>query len=151
MVESGIPVMGHLGLTPQSIHQLGGFRVQGRSDAEGERLIADARVLEEAGVFSIVLEMVPAELAREITAAVSVPTIGIGAGAWCDGQVLVSNDLLGFDTSFQPRFVKRYAELESPMVHAVEQYVKEVREGTFPGPEHTFHRARKETKIARLY
>jgi 3-methyl-2-oxobutanoate hydroxymethyltransferase len=150
MVAAGIPVMGHLGLTPQSIHTLGGFRVQGRSDAEGERLVADARILEEAGVFAIVLEMVPAELAQAITEAVAIPTIGIGAGPATDGQVLVSNDLWGFDASFHPRFVKRYAQLEEPMVEAVEQYVREVRDGTFPGPEHTFHR-RSEAKVARLY
>jgi len=151
IAEAGIPVMGHLGLTPQSIHALGGFKVQGRSDAESERLIEDAKLLEDAGVFSIVLEMIPAELAKDITAAVHVPTIGIGAGPDTDGQVLVSNDLWGLDASFQPRFVKRYAELENPMVVAVARFVSEVRDGTFPGPEHSFHRARGEAKVARLY
>jgi 3-methyl-2-oxobutanoate hydroxymethyltransferase len=151
IVEAGIPVMGHLGLTPQSIHALGGFKVQGRSDAESERLIEDAKLLEDAGVFSIVLEMIPAELAKDVTAAVHVPTIGIGAGPDTDGQVLVSNDLWGLDASFQPRFVKRYAELENPMVVAVQRYVSEVRDGTFPGPEHSFHRTRGEVKVARLY
>jgi 3-methyl-2-oxobutanoate hydroxymethyltransferase len=151
IVEAGIPVMGHLGLTPQSIHALGGFKVQGRSDAESDRLVEDAKLLEEAGVFSIVLEMIPAEVAREITRAVHVPTIGIGAGPDCDGQVLVSNDLWGLDASFQPRFVKRYAELENPMVTAVSRYVLDVKEGRFPGPEHSFHRARGEAKVTRLY
>jgi 3-methyl-2-oxobutanoate hydroxymethyltransferase len=151
IVEAGIPVMGHLGLTPQSIHALGGFKVQGRSDAESDRLVEDAKLLEEAGVFSIVLEMIPAEVAKDVTAAVRVPTIGIGAGPHCDGQVLVSNDLWGLDASFQPRFVKRYAELENPMVTAVARYVADVREGKFPGPEHSFHRARGDAKVARLY
>jgi 3-methyl-2-oxobutanoate hydroxymethyltransferase len=151
IVRAGIAVVGHVGLTPQSVHALGGFKVQGRSDAESERLIEDAKLLEDAGVFSIVLEMIPAELAKDVTAAVHVPTIGIGAGADTDGQVLVSNDLWGLDASFQPRFVKRYAELENPMVVAVSRFVSEVRDGTFPGPEHSFHRARGEAKVARLY
>jgi 3-methyl-2-oxobutanoate hydroxymethyltransferase len=151
IVEAGIPVMGHLGLTPQSINALGGFKVQGRSDAEGDRLVEDAKLLEAAGVFSIVLEMIPAELAKDVTAAVNIPTIGIGAGPDVDGQVLVSNDLWGFDGSFQPRFVKRYAELENPMVTAVARYVAEVKGGVFPGPEHSFHRTRGEAKVARLY
>jgi 3-methyl-2-oxobutanoate hydroxymethyltransferase len=150
IVEAGIPVMGHLGLTPQSVHALGGFRVQGRSDAEADRIVKDAQALEQAGVFSIVLEMVPHELAEEVSRAVSVPTIGIGAGVGCDGQVLVMNDLLGMDLSFEPRFVKRYARVEEIAIEALGRYVREVKEGAFPGPEHAFTRSR-DPKVARLY
>ena len=150
IVGAGVPVVAHLGLTPQSVHALGGFRVQGQSEAAAERLIQDARAVAEAGAFCVVLEMVPAELAAEITALLDIPTIGIGAGAHCDGQVLVINDLLGLDTRFRPRFVRRFAELEQPIVHAVQGYVSAVREGSFPADEHVFHR-RGEPKIARLY
>lgn len=147
---AGIPVVGHVGLTPQSVHALGGFRVQGQSDEAAERLIQDARAVQEAGAFCVVLEMVPSELAAEITALLDIPTIGIGAGPDCDGQVLVCNDLLGLDTRFRPRFVRRFAELEQPVVHAVQGYVQSVRDGSFPADEHVFHR-RGERKIARLY
>lgn len=151
IVEAGIPVVGHIGLTPQSVNALGGFRVQGRGDDGAAQRLADALAIQEAGAFCIVLEMVPAELAAEVSAALAVPTIGIGAGADCDGQVLVCNDLLGFDSRFQPRFVKRFAELESPMTAAIAAYCDEVRAGTFPGAEHAFHRKKGPRKVARLY
>ena len=138
IVEAGIPVVGHIGLTPQSVHALGGYRVQGRGEAAASQLLRDARALQAAGAALLVMEMVPAPLAAEITAALDIPTIGIGAGADCDGQVLVCNDILGFDARFRPRFVKRYAELEGPMVDAFRAYVAEVRAGAFPAREHTF-------------
>lgn len=150
ITAAGIPVVGHIGLTPQSVHALGGFRVQGQSDEAAERLIQDARAVAEAGAFCLVLEMVPSELAAEITALVDIPTIGIGAGPGCDGQVLVCNDLLGLDTRFRPRFVRRFAELEQPVMDAVQGYVAAVRDNSFPAEEHVFHR-RGERKIARLY
>jgi 3-methyl-2-oxobutanoate hydroxymethyltransferase len=151
IVEAGIPVVGHIGLTPQSVNAIGGFRVQGRGDDGAEKLMEDALAIQQAGAFCIVLEMVPAELAAEVTAALDIITIGIGAGVNCDGQVLVCNDLLGFDSSFKPRFVKRFAELEAPMVEAVGAYVNEVREGTFPAPENSFQRRRGPTRVARIY
>lgn len=126
-----VPVMGHLGLTPQAVHRLGGYRMQGRDPLEAERMVADARALEAAGVFSIVLEFIPAALAREITRAVSVPTIGIGAGPHCDGQVLVSDDMLGW-TESPPSFVKRYAALREQALLAARRFAQEVREGSFP-------------------
>jgi 3-methyl-2-oxobutanoate hydroxymethyltransferase len=134
----GIPVMGHLGLTPQAIHSLGGYRVQGRGDEAATRLLADAQALVEAGCFSIVLECVPRELAKEVTARVPVPIIGIGAGVECDGQVLVLYDLLGMNEEFRPRFVKRYDNLAVRVRTAVDTYIDEVRSGHFPGPEHSF-------------
>lgn len=137
IVEAGIPVMGHLGLTPQSVLEFGGYGLQGRGDA-GERLIEDASLLEQAGAFSIVLEKIPSELARRIRDSVGVPVIGIGAGPHCDGQVLVLHDMLGLVPSFCPRFVKRYAELGEAVTEAASRYCREVREGSFPGPEHTF-------------
>ena len=138
LVGAGIPVMGHLGLTPQSYHQLGGFRVQGREQGAAQRMVDDARALEQAGAYAIVLEGIPMELATQITAAVTVPTIGIGAGAGCDGQVLVYHDLLGMGRSRPPRFVKQYADLGRDIVDAVEAYCREVREGAFPAAEHGF-------------
>ena len=151
IVAAGIPVVGHIGLTPQSVNTLGGWRVQGRSDAAAEQLIQDALAIQDAGAFSLVLEMVPAELAAEVTSALRIPTIGIGAGVGCDGQVLVCNDLLGLDMAFSPKFLKRYAELQSPITQAVSEYVSEVRAGTFPADEHSFHRKNPSKKIARLY
>ena len=151
IVEAGIPVVGHIGLTPQSVNALGGFKVQGRSEAAAEQLLADARAVQEAGAFCVVLEMVPASLAAEVSAALEIPTIGIGAGVDCDGQVLVCNDLLGFDSGFKPRFVKRYAELEQPMVAAVESFVSEVRGGDFPTEDHAFHRKRGPRKVRKIY
>jgi 3-methyl-2-oxobutanoate hydroxymethyltransferase len=138
LVRVGIPVMGHLGLLPQSVHALGGFHVQGRSAEAAQKMVRDAQALEEAGAYSIVLEAIPPDVAAEITAAVRVPTIGIGAGPSCDGQVLVISDLLGLARGQSPRFVKRYAELGDAVVRAVSAYVGEVRGGAFPAPEHTY-------------
>jgi 3-methyl-2-oxobutanoate hydroxymethyltransferase len=142
LVEVDIPVMGHIGLTPQSLHRMGGHKVQGRRSggAPGarERLLDDARALDEAGAFAIVIEGVPAELAGEITRLVSVPTIGIGAGPMCDGQVLVINDVLGLEDRIAPKFVKRYAELGRDALAAAARFVDEVRGGAFPAAEHSF-------------
>jgi 3-methyl-2-oxobutanoate hydroxymethyltransferase len=134
LVSVGIPVMAHFGLRPQSIHQLGGFSIQ----RDREQLLADAKAAEQAGAFSVLLECVPASVAEEITAAVNVPTIGIGAGAGCDGQILVMHDLLGLGTGRVPRHAKAYAELGRTIVDAVTRYRDDVRNGTFPGPEQTF-------------
>ncbi len=139
LVQAGIPVMGHIGLTPQSVHQLGGWRVRGRSSAEADRLIADAEALAEAGVFSIVLELVPIELAAAITARVPVPTIGIGAGPYCDGQVQVWHDILGLFPDLQPKHARRYAEVGALIHQAVAQYVDEVRRRAFPTAAHATH------------
>lgn len=138
LVTSGIPVMGHLGLTPQSVHAFGGYRVQAKKDAAAERLREDARILEEAGAFSVVLECIPAPLAAEVTQQLSIPTIGIGAGAGCDGQVLVMHDLLGLNNAFKPRFVKAYEDLHTRVVGAFRSYAEEVRSGAFPDDEHSF-------------
>jgi 3-methyl-2-oxobutanoate hydroxymethyltransferase len=138
LVESGIPVMGHIGLTPQSVHKLGGYRLVGRTESERERLLADARRLVEAGCFSIVLEMLPRGLAGEVTRSVPIPTIGIGAGPECDGQVLVLPDMLGLNEGFSPGFLKKFAELAPEVRRAVSEYVREVREGRYPGPEHSY-------------
>ncbi len=134
LVEIGIPVMGHVGLTPQSVHQLGGYRRVGSSPEEMERVIEDARILERAGAFSVVLESIPSEVAKTISGELTIPTIGIGAGPHCDGQVLVSYDAFGLYDEFVPSFVKRYAELGSAMVKATEQYIAEVQDGRFPAP-----------------
>jgi 3-methyl-2-oxobutanoate hydroxymethyltransferase len=138
IVAAGIPVMGHLGLTPQSINAFGGFKVQGKTEAAARKLIDDARALEAAGAFSIVLECVPAKLAQLVTDAVSVPTIGIGAGAGCDGQILVYQDMLGLFSDFTPKFVKRFANVGDAMREGFAGYISEVRAGTFPAQEHTF-------------
>jgi len=138
IVASGIPVMGHLGLTPQSVHAMGGFRVQGRTAAEAERLLADARALEAAGVYAMVIEGIPAELAALVTRSVDVPTFGIGAGAECDGQVLVGYDLLGLTPGSTPKFVKRFDEFFSRGVRAARRYAEEVRSSSFPAAEHTY-------------
>lgn len=138
LVRRGVPVMGHVGLTPQSVNTLGGFRARGRGDAEGDAILADARAIAEAGAFSIVVEGVVEGLADRITAAVRVPVIGIGASARCDGQVLVSDDLLGLFSDFKPRFVKRYAELAPQVSAAAAAYADDVRDRRFPGPEHVF-------------
>lgn len=135
LVESGIPVMGHLGLTPQSVHQLGGYRLQGRSDAEATRLRAEAKRLEELGAFSLVLECVPGGLAAEITQALDVPVIGIGAGAGTSGQVLVLNDLLGLDANFRPRFARRYRNGHAEALEALNEYARDVRALRFPARE----------------
>ncbi len=138
LVRAGIPVMGHLGLTPQSIHQIGGYRVQGREKQQQQKIIEDACLLQEAGVFSLVLECVPRELARQITSALRIPTIGIGAGPDCDGQVLVTQDLLGL-TKKTPKFVKCYAQIGDLMKEAFSGYVGEVRSGKFPQDKHSYH------------
>ena len=138
LVENGIPVLGHIGLTPQSIHAMGGYKVQGKTAEDAQQILADAKAIEEAGVFAMVLEGMPAPLASEITAAVGVPTIGIGAGPGCDGQVLVVNDLLGLYGEFKPKFVKRYANLGPEIRNAFAQYKKEVEDGSFPGPENSY-------------
>jgi 3-methyl-2-oxobutanoate hydroxymethyltransferase len=138
IAAAGIPVMAHLGLTPQSVHQLGGYKVQGKGDAAARRMIEDARILEEAGAFALVLECVPAQLAREITESLTISTIGIGAGIHCDGQVLVVNDMLGIFERFTPKFVKKYANLNLQMKEAVRQYCEEVRTGVFPDDIHSF-------------
>ena len=140
LVDVGIPVMGHIGLTPQSVHALGGYRVQGRDDAAADRLKADATALQEAGAFAIVLELVPAPLASQITKALKIPTIGIGAGPACDGQVLVLHDMLGLNDRFSAKFVKRYAALAEDVRDAVRLFAAEVREGRYPGPEHSFEK-----------
>lgn len=137
IVSAGIPVMGHIGLTPQSINQFGGFRPQGRDAEAARRLVEDAQILQEAGCFSIVLEAVPARLARLISTRVEIPTIGIGAGDGCDGQVLVTHDLLGLFDRFTPKFVKKYANLHAEMGRAFIEYKRDVESGTFPGEEHS--------------
>ena len=138
MVGAGIPVLGHIGLTPQDILNLGGYKVQGRNHESASALLADARALEAAGAFAVVLECVPAALAGEITAALSVPTIGIGAGPLCDGQILVTSDLLGMFDRFKPKFVKRYADLWGTTLQALGGYKKEVEEGTFPSSDQSY-------------
>jgi 3-methyl-2-oxobutanoate hydroxymethyltransferase len=149
IIAAEIPVMGHLGLTPQSIHQFGGFKVQGKNKEQAEKLLADALLLEEAGVFALVLECVPAPLAAMITEKLSIPTIGIGAGAGCDGQVLVWHDLLGITQDLKPRFVKNYAHLHDDITGALKQYKAEVEKGQFPAAEHSY--TMKEEEIPRLY
>jgi 3-methyl-2-oxobutanoate hydroxymethyltransferase len=138
MVQTNIPVMGHLGLTPQAVHRLGGYRVQGRNPADAEKIVTHAKILEGAGVFAIVLEAVPAALAREISQKVSVPTIGIGAGPHCDGQVLVLDDLLGFTENPPPRFVRTYASLRGQAAGAVKRFRADVRSGRFPAKKETY-------------
>lgn len=138
MVRVGIPVVGHIGLTPQSVHALGGFKVQGRGEEAAEQLLADALALEQAGAFAIVLEAIPPDLAELVTSQLSVPTIGIGAGVHCDGQVLVCTDLLGMIRGKSPKFAKHFAELGDAVVAAARNYVSEVRAGTFPALEHSY-------------
>ncbi|SDD15725.1 3-methyl-2-oxobutanoate hydroxymethyltransferase [Geodermatophilus telluris] len=137
LADNGVPVMAHVGFTPQSEHALGGFRVQGRG-AGAEQLLADARAVQEAGAFAVVLEMVPAGLAAQVTKELAIPTIGIGAGVDCDAQVLVWPDMAGLTGGRVPRFVKRYADLRGELLRAAREYADEVRSGTFPGPEHSF-------------
>jgi 3-methyl-2-oxobutanoate hydroxymethyltransferase len=139
IVRAGVPVMGHVGLTPQSVHKLGGYVVQGKDAERAQQLIRDAHALEDAGCYALVLECIPAELARLITGQLAIPTVGIGAGPHCDGQVLVYHDLLGLETEFKPRFVKRFAELGEAAAAAVARYVAEVKQGSFPADEHSFH------------
>jgi 3-methyl-2-oxobutanoate hydroxymethyltransferase len=139
ILDAEIPVMGHLGLTPQSIHAIGGFRVQGRAPDAAQALLEDAQALAEAGCFALVLECVPDEVARLVTEAVPVPTIGIGAGPWCDGQVLVFHDVLGLQDELRPKFVRRYAELKGDAVAALSAYAADVRGGRFPAEGESFH------------
>jgi len=138
ITEAGIPVMAHLGLTPQSINQIGGYKVQGKNENSAHRIIEDAKILEEAGAFSVVLECIPEKLAQEISQLLSIPTIGIGAGVHCDGQVLVVNDMLGMFDKFTPKHVKKYANLNLEIKKAVKKYIDEVKEGSFPDAEHSF-------------
>jgi len=138
LVDRGIPVMGHLGLTPQSVHALGGYRVQGRGEAAAGRLVEDARAVEAAGAFALVLELIPSALARQISRELTIPTIGIGAGAGCDGQVLVLHDMLGLNEAFRPRFLKRYAELAEEVRRAARAFTDDVKAGRYPGDEHGF-------------
>lgn len=138
LVARGIPVMGHVGLTPQAVNTLGGYKVQGRSHHEADRILVDATALADAGAFAVVLEKLPAALGQRITQEISVPTIGIGAGTDCDGQVLVVDDMLGLFSAFRPKFVKRYAELGETADAAIAAYAAEVRARAFPGPEHVF-------------
>ena len=138
ITSAGIPVMAHLGLTPQSIHQIGGYKVQGKKEDAARKIVEDAKILEEAGAFSLVLECIPEGLASEITHSLTIPTIGIGAGVNCDGQVLVINDMLGIYERFTPKHVKKYANLNLEIKKAVKTYIAEVKHGTFPDSEHSF-------------
>jgi 3-methyl-2-oxobutanoate hydroxymethyltransferase len=139
IVSAGIPVTAHIGLTPQSVHQLGGYKVQGKEEKAALTMIEDARILEEAGACAIVLECVPSLLAKTITETISIPTIGIGAGVHCDGQVLVIHDILGIYQRFTPKFVKRYASLNKDMEESVRAYIREVKDSSFPDEEHSFN------------
>jgi 3-methyl-2-oxobutanoate hydroxymethyltransferase len=138
IVQTGIPVMGHIGLTPQSVHQFGGYKVQGKNYPDSRKIKQDACDLQNAGVFTLVLEGIPSELAEEITKELKIPTIGIGAGSKCDGQILVLHDLLGLNQDFVPKFVKQYAQLADILKNAVTKYIEDVRTETFPGQEHTY-------------
>lgn len=138
VVDMDVPVMGHIGLTPQSIHKMGGYRIQGKDEESRKKLLKDAKAVEEGGAFSIVLEGLPSELSKEITSTLSIPTIGIGAGPFCDGQVLVLYDILGLYGEISPKFVKRYADLKGVISTAVTEFKEEVEEGVFPGKEHSF-------------
>jgi len=144
IVKAGIPVMGHIGLTPQTISMLGGFKVQGKDAKAAQKIIDDAVILEEAGAFSVLLEAIPAPIARRITERLTVPTIGIGAGVHCDGQVLVVHDMLGFFDRFTPKFVKKYANLNDSILKAFESYREDVLKGAFPSDQHSFHIDEKE-------
>lgn len=149
IVEASIPVMAHLGLTPQSVNAFGGFKVQGKDEEAARSLIEQAKAVEAAGAFAVVLECIPAKLAELITQSISIPTIGIGAGNGCDGQVLVYQDMLGLYSDFTPKFVKRYAEIGPQMENAIEDYISEVKSGAFPAAEHTF--ALSDAVIEKLY
>jgi 3-methyl-2-oxobutanoate hydroxymethyltransferase len=137
LVDTGIPVMGHLGLTPQSVHQLGGYGAVGKTDEEARQMLEDAHILQQAGAFAVVLESIPAELAHRVTAELAIPTIGIGAGPDCDGQVLVSYDAFGLFDRFVPKFVKQYANLAETIVKGAHEYIEDVQAGAFPGEEHS--------------
>jgi 3-methyl-2-oxobutanoate hydroxymethyltransferase len=151
IIDAEIPVMGHIGLTPQSVHALGGFKVQGKQAAAAAALVDDAVALEEAGCFSIVLEAVPDGVARAVTEAVSIPTIGIGAGSWCDGQVLVFHDLLGIEDRISPKFVRRYASLKATAVEAMTAYAADVRARRFPSEDESYHLSGEVAEALGLY
>lgn len=138
IVDMDVPVVGHVGLTPQSVHRMGGYRVQGKEKAQAQQILADAVAVEAAGAFALVLEGIPAGLAREITAAVAIPTIGIGAGVDCDGQVLVIHDILGLCEKYSPKFVKKFADVSGTIRQGIDDYIREVKDGTFPDKEHSF-------------
>lgn len=138
IVDMDVPVVGHIGLTPQSIHRMGGYRIQGREQAQADQLVRDARALVAAGAFALVLEGIPASLAGKMTSELPIPTIGIGAGVECDGQVLVIHDILGLCEKYSPRFVKRFADLSGIIRQGVDAYIRDVKAGTFPGDEHSF-------------
>ena len=144
LADAGIPVCAHIGLRPQSIHKTGGYKIEGKTESSSAALVEQARAFEKAGAFSLLLEGIVSEAAEEITKAIKIPTIGIGSGNRCDGQVLVIYDILGMDESFSPKFVKRYANLNKTITSAVKEYIKEVRESEFPGEEHTFYKNTKE-------
>jgi len=146
IVQAGVPVMGHIGLTPQSVHQFGGYKIQGKNLLQARQIKQDARELEKAGAFAIVLEAIPSDLAEEITGCLKIPTIGIGAGPHCDGQILVLHDLLGLTQDFTPKFVKRYANLDGEIKKAVGHFIDEVHSGVFPGKEHSYHSEKKPLK-----
>jgi 3-methyl-2-oxobutanoate hydroxymethyltransferase len=138
IVDIDIPVVGHIGLTPQSIHRMGGFKVQGREEEQARRILADAKAVEAAGAFAVVLEGIPRTLAKQVTAALDIPTIGIGAGADCDGQVLVIHDILGLCDKYSPKFVKRFADISTTISEGIEAYIREVKSGDFPTLDHSF-------------
>jgi 3-methyl-2-oxobutanoate hydroxymethyltransferase len=138
IVDAGMPVMGHLGLTPQSVHQFGGYPVQAQTEKAAEQLLKDAMILQQAGVFSIVLEKIPHLLAKQVSEELSIPTIGIGAGPFCDGQILVTHDMLGLYEKFRPTFVRRYAECGQQISSAFQSYIQDVKQGQFPGLEESF-------------
>ncbi len=138
IVAMDVPVVAHIGLTPQSVHRMGGYRVQGKLDAQASQLLADAHAVAEAGASAVVLEGIPAKLAARISAELSIPTIGIGAGVDCDGQVLVIHDILGLCEKYSPKFVKRFADVSGTIREGIDDYIREVKEGSFPGPEHSF-------------
>ncbi|HCD10182.1 MAG TPA: 3-methyl-2-oxobutanoate hydroxymethyltransferase [Thermoanaerobacter sp.] len=146
IVDAGIPVVGHLGLTPQSVHQLGGYKVQGKEKEKAKKIFNDAKVLEQAGICALVLESIPMELAKNITENISVPTIGIGAGPYCDGQILVTHDMLGITQGHRPKFVKQYADIEKIMIDGINAYIKEVQQVLFPDEEHSFTLEKRENK-----
>lgn len=139
MIASGIPVMGHVGMLPQSVHKMGGYKVQGKDDLSAERILDDARLLEDAGVFAIVMECIPEDLAKRITDTLSIPTIGIGAGIHCDGQVLVLHDLLGLLPQPMPKFVRQYAALRDQCIEAIKRFKEDVENGRFPGKDESYH------------
>ncbi|MEQ6358119.1 3-methyl-2-oxobutanoate hydroxymethyltransferase [Thermoanaerobacter thermohydrosulfuricus] len=146
IVDAGIPVVGHLGLTPQSVHQLGGYKVQGKEKEKAKKIFNDAKVLEQAGICALVLESIPMELAKDIAENISVPIIGIGAGPYCDGQILVTHDMLGITQGHRPKFVKQYADIEKIMIEGINAYIKEVQQGLFPDEEHSFTLEKRENK-----